>query len=84
MFSMATSNTPSPEFLLARYFNELRMNNWADETIRCKSYYIGIFLDLASQRGARTRQRVHPRAAASLPAVLVPSSESANRKTTHF
>ncbi len=49
---MATSNTPSPEFLLARYFNELRMNNWADETIRCKSYYIGIFLDWASQRGA--------------------------------
>lgn len=49
---MSSSSTASPQVLLGRYLNELLMNNWAAETLRCKSYYIHIFLDWADQRGA--------------------------------
>jgi integrase/recombinase XerD len=45
------NNTPTPELLLVRYCNDLQMNNWAGETIRCKRYYIGIFLTWSSERG---------------------------------
>ncbi len=43
--------TPSPELLLTRYCNDLQMNNWANETIRCKRYYNGIFLTWSNERG---------------------------------
>lgn len=44
-------STPAPTLLLQRYFNDLRMHNWAESTVHRRSYSLGLFLKWSSERG---------------------------------
>jgi len=53
-------STPAPALLLKRYFNDLRMHNWAESTVHRRTYSLGLFLRWASERGIESVTELTP------------------------
>jgi integrase/recombinase XerD len=49
-----TESTPAPSLLLSRYFNDLLIENWSQNTVDRRDYSIHLFLKWAAQRDVET------------------------------